>query len=677
MGAEGPAHTRGDAPVQAAPVGARRDGTKLDQPPGTATASGRLTHLQRTAGNRAVSALVRRRQGTIGRPFQRDGEGEPDVPSVTGLSGYYEFEERLDGGDRKLTVLFLNVNQVSLVGNYRSFIDGGEGWDAHDAGDLRGERVPGADGIRYDAASEAGSWMLQFRVHRTEGLAALRRGGVTVPLVVSGLDGVPRDFRRRGDQGPVTDVNVRDAPEGTAGAVDRERRRGLTPVMVDALRESSRAILEELQRHPVSGGSGIDQIARRSVAEAVDRALSPYSGDLRRQARTHLMQLLRRHRVQFLEERVRADRAVTEAVSATRVDQGSEPDPDESAAVPFTYRLVFRGVRGGGRAVAGIQVASGALEVTALEASRTESSTAEVWTRNYHFEEIRIQASAGGGLSGGVYWKTFHATSAVEWTQDDFRQAEIYILGLQAPNVTASAQAGPASVSLANCQSYQFEGMVLRSGPKSLELQADEKTFECSSDLTATGPEGQGTAEGNDEGGVGIEGEAHLGQLESGVGSIQGLPGQDYSDDRQQLPDTTGGRGTTEVEASGAQAGHAYASAALDRVMLVQITQRLASYQNLLTDPTVPVRIVGHASSAWTGGGDPQQGNLELSRQRAQTVEGLIRSAFELPDDRILDVSWLGDQEARAAGGTTSDDDPAYRRVDVHVAGARTVPLTY
>lgn len=607
---------------------------------------------------------------------QRGGDDDGVGPSVSGLSGYYELQERLDGGARKKTGLFLNVNRVSVVGNYRSFIDDGDGWEAHDAGDLRGERVQGAEGIRYDATSEHGSWRLQFNVHRTEGLAALQRGGHTVPLVVTGLDGVARDFRRRGNQRPVTDVNVRDAPAGSQAAAERQRRRGLTPVMLDELRQSSSDILEELRQHPISAGSDPDRIARRSVVEAVDEALGPYGGDLRRQARRYLMGRLRRHRITFIEQRMRADRAVLEAISSTRAADGEEAASDETT-VPFTYRLVFRGIRGSGQVVAGIQLATGGLEVTALRASRTESSTEEAWSSHYHFEEIRIQAAAGGGLSGGVYWKTFHATSPVEWTQEDFLEAEIMVFGLQAPYAEASATAGPASVNLANCQSYQFEGMALTSGSKTLELQAAEKTFECSSGLQATGPEGQATVGENDEGGVGVRAEAKLGQLEGGMGTIQGLPGQEYSDERQQLPDAARSGGTADVGASTATAGHATASASLGHAMTLQLTQRLGSYQELLADPSVPVRIVGHASSSWRGGGDPIEGNLELSRQRAQTVAALIRQAFELPDDRLLDVTWLGDREARAAGGTTSDDDPAHRRVDVHVGGHRTVPLHY
>ncbi len=70
-------------------------------------------------------------------------------------------------------------------------------------------------------------------------------------------------------------------------------------------------------------------------------------------------------------------------------------------------------------------------------------------------------------------------------------------------------------------------------------------------------------------------------------------------------------------------------------------------------------------------------GNLALSRRRAEVAATAIRAAFELPDHRVLDVAWLGDAEARAAGGTVRDDDPAYRRVDVHVGGHRSVSLPY
>jgi len=289
-------------------------------------------------------------------------------------------------------------------------------------------------------------------------------------------------------------------------------------------------------------------------------------------------------------------------------------------------------------------------------------------------------------LSGGVYWKTFDAVSPVEWTQEDFGNAEIYIFGVSGPTAQAGAEAGPLSANLASCTVYQFEGVSLQSGNKTLELSADEKSFECQSDLTSEGggvgadleQESDSSDRNRREGGVQIGVEGSAGQLESGIGHIESLPGREYSDEHQQLPETQSRSRSVEVTPSVGRGGFDVGSSELERSMQIDISRQLASVQHLIRDESIPIRVIGHASSLWRGReSDAAQGNMDLSRRRAEEVASLIRRIYELPSNRVLDIIAMGDQEHRNHGGIVQTDDPGYRRVDVVIQGHRSIPIYY
>lgn len=613
---------------------------------------------------------------------QRDGDGEQE--SVTQLSGHYWSTERFENGHRKRTDLFINVNQLTLTGNFRSFIDHGNGYDIEDSGDVYGERVDQHLPVRYRVIINGETWDFDFNRRMRGGLNELIEGGRRVPIYAMNMAGQSMEFRRVGSTPPVTSQEVANAPTNEVSALDSERREGLTPDMIVGLRNSAERLVEVIRRYPHAGiGSQLNS-AYLQIADLYNGILSQYSGNLRLRAESYLLERLRRVEVQFMGDRVRADRAVQTSLGFQSIQENGETGV--TGGIPYRYEIIFRGVRGQGRAIAGIQGASGSVEVNAYRASSIESDAEIAWQQFYHFVEMRVSAVAGGGLSGGVYWKTFDAVSPIEWTQEDFGNAEIYIFGVSGPTAQAGAEAGPVSANLASCTAYQFEGVSLQSGNKTLELSADEKSFECQSDLTTSGggvnadldQESDSNSRSRREGGVEMGVEGSLGQLEGGMGHIESLPGREYSDENQQLPERQNRSRSVDVTPSVGRSGFDIGSSELERSMEVDVSRQLASVQHLIRNESIPIRIVGHASSLWRGrASNAVQGNLALSISRAEEVESLIRRIYELSEGRIIDVVGMGDQEHRNNGGTVQTDDPGYRRVDVVIQGHRTIPIYY
>ena len=621
-------------------------------------------------------------QGNEKKLVQRDGDGEQEP--VTQLSGHYWSTERFENGHRKRTDLFINVNQLTLTGNFRSFIDQGNGYDIEDSGDVYGERLDQHLPVRYRVIINGETWDFDFNRRMRGGLNELIEGGRRVPIYAMNMAGQSMEFRRVGSTPPVTSQEVANAPPNEASALESERQEGLTPDMIVSLRNNADQLVEVMRRYPHAGIGNQLNGAYLQIADQYNGILSQYSGNLRLRAESYLLERLRRVEIQFMGERVRADRVVQTSLGFQSIQEDGETGV--TGGVPYRYEITFRGVRGQGRAIVGLQGASGSVEVKAYRASAIESFEEIAWQQFYHFVEMRVSAAAGGGLSGGVYWKTFDAVSPGEWTQEDFGNAEIYIFGLSGPTAQAGAEAGPLSANLASCTVYQFEGVSLESGNKTLELSADEKSFECQSDLTSAGGGVNTDLEQNNdtnrrnrrEGGVEMGVEGSLGQLEGGMGHIESLPGREYSDENQQLPEAQDRTRTVEVIPPVGRSGFDVGSSDLERNMQVDISRQLASVQHLIRDESIPIRVIGHASSLWRGReSDAVQGNMALSMRRAEEVESLIRRIYELSEDRMIDIVGMGDQEHRNNGGTVETDDPGYRRVDVVIQGHRTIPIFY
>lgn len=621
-------------------------------------------------------------QGGVYKVIQRNGDEEQEP--VTQLSGHYRSAERFENGHRKRTDLFISVNQLTLTGNFRSFIDQGEGFDVENSGDVHGERMDQHLPVRYDVIINGETWYFDFNVRATGELAHLVEGGRRIPILAMNMAGQSMEFRRVGSTPPITSQEVTNAPPNEASALESERQEGLTPDMIVSLRNSADQLVEMMRRYPHAGIGNQLNSAYLQIADQYNGILSQYSGNLRLRAESYLLERLRRVEIQFMGDRVRADRAVQTSLGFQSIQEDGETGV--SGGVPYRYEITFRGVRGQGRAIVGLQGATGSVEVKAYRASAIESSGEIAWQQFYHFAEIRVSAAGGGALSGGLYWKTFDAVSPVEWTQEDFGNAEIYIFGVSGPTAQAGAEAGPLSANLASCTVYQFEGVSLESGNKTLELSADEKSFECQSDLTSAGGGVSTDLEQNNEsngrnrreGGVQMGAEVSLGQLEGGMGHIESLPGREYSDENQQFPERQNRSRSVDVTPSVGRSGFDVGSSDLERNMQVDISRQLASVQHLIRDESIPIRIVGHASSLWRGReSNAVQGNLALSISRAEEVESLIRRIYELSEGRVIDVVGMGDQEHRNNGGTVQTDDPGYRRVDVVIQGHRTIPIFY